>query len=102
MFSENKDLKESFEEKSKQLKDVQRQLFELRQSFECKSIVSFPAIVSPCCSIVIGCQGCIEPVADKQSNVSSLSGNNYHRRVYKAPIHPNLEEFTSRAISGIS
>ena len=63
MFSENKNLKESFEEKSKQLKDVKRQLFELRQSFEClicKSTVSFPAIVSPCCSIVIGCQGCIE------------------------------------------
>ena len=56
------DLKEAMNEKEKQLKATQNRLAELRQCFEClvcKSAATFPAIISPCCQVVIGCKSCI-------------------------------------------
>ena len=62
ILRENADLRGTFSKKEKQLKAVQNRLTEVRQCFEClvcKAQVTFPAIVSPCCNIVIGCESCI-------------------------------------------
>ena len=62
ILSENADLRGTFSEKEKHLKAVQSRLTEVRQCFEClicKTQATFPAIVSPCCTIVIGCEGCV-------------------------------------------
>ena len=51
-------------EKTKILRKSSKHLNEIRQCFEClicKSIANFPALVSPCCSILLGCVACVEP-----------------------------------------
>lgn len=48
---------------SRQLRETHSRYTDIRQCFEClicKETVSFPALVSPCCNIVVGCQSCVE------------------------------------------
>jgi len=48
---------------SRKLKETQSRYSDLRQCFEClicKETVCFPALVSPCCNIVVGCQTCVD------------------------------------------
>lgn len=63
ILHENKELRELSVEKDKLVKNSKEQFHQLRQCFEClvcKSTTKFPAMVSPCCRIVLGCETCIE------------------------------------------
>ena len=58
----NSELQEKSKEKSELLKKSKKQFDDLRQCFECvicKCSAKHPAVVSPCCSIVLGCETCI-------------------------------------------
>ena len=63
ILHENKELRELSVEKDKLVKNSKEQFHQLRQCFEClvcNSTTKFPAMVSPCCRIVLGCETCIE------------------------------------------
>ena len=63
MLRNNLELQEACTEKCILLKDTNKRFTELCQCFEClvcKSPAKLPAVVSPCCSIVLGCETCIE------------------------------------------
>lgn len=56
-------VQEASAQKDQLVKDTQKCFSQLRQCFEClvcKSSVELPALVSPCCSIVLGFEICIE------------------------------------------
>ena len=58
----NSELQETSNEKSELLKKSTKKFHDLRQCFECvicKCSAKLPAVVSPCCSIILGCETCI-------------------------------------------
>ena len=56
------ELLEMSNEKREILKNSKKRFNDLRQCFEClvcKSSTKLPALVSPCCNIVLGCEACV-------------------------------------------
>lgn len=77
------DQNQAAETERKRLQSSKKRLAELRKCFECvicKSPATFPAVVSPCCNITLGCELCIVQWFVYQPTVPTLSPVNYRTK----------------------
>ncbi len=82
-------------EKDKQLKAMKNRLTEVRQCFHClvcKTKATFPAIVAPCCNIVIGCETCITQWLETSQHCPHCRSNITIQECSKLPFIRSLSD----------
>ena len=82
-------------ERSELLKKLRKRFSELRQCFEClicKNSAKLPAIIAPCCNIVLGCESCVNQWLTTNPHCPHCRVNITMNECAKLPFIRNLEE----------